>query len=49
MCEQYMGELGEFEVYNIYKKNPTNLKQLEKYLCFGSEIRDECTNVKDEL
>jgi len=54
MCEQYMGNIGEVEVYNAYKRNPKSRKQFEDYLCNGEAQRKECvtprdTEKKDEL
>ena len=46
MCDQFMGELGEQTIYDVYKKAPDNSKKLESYLCRGKGIRGECNKKK---
>ena len=48
MCEQYMGQIGEMEVYSAYKKNPKSRKQFEDYMCRGTELRGYCAKMPDE-
>ena len=49
MCEQYMGVVGEMEVYNAYKKNPKSRKQFEDFLCRGKGHLGECAKVEEEM
>ncbi|XP_002737512.1 marginal zone B- and B1-cell-specific protein-like [Saccoglossus kowalevskii] len=37
-CGYYVGEYGEDEIYNIYKKNPD---KFEKWMCYGKD--GDCT------
>ncbi|XP_064594860.1 marginal zone B- and B1-cell-specific protein-like [Liolophura sinensis] len=43
MCNGYLGELDEIEIYEKYKKYGT----LETYMCYGSGVRGECSRTKN--
>lgn len=46
MCADFVGELGEDEIYNAYKDNPV----LEQYLCYGDEhLTSMCVNQSDKV
>ena len=47
MCDQYLGELGEQDIYDAYKASPKKSKGLEKYLCYGEGIQSECSQLKE--
>ena len=53
MCEQYLGDLGETEIYKQFKSAPNNRQKFEDYLCRGEGIRGDCLAAdrvgKDEL
>ena len=49
MCDQYMGELGETTIYDVYKESPKDEKALLNYLCYGTGVQGECTRSRDEL
>ena len=42
MCEQYMGNIGEMEIYKAYRKNRKSLADFQKFLCHGKGIRGDC-------
>lgn len=46
MCGDFVGELGEDEIYNAYKNNPV----LEQYLCYGDEhLTSLCVKQSDRV
>ena len=49
MCEQYMGVVGEMEIYKAYKKNPKSRKQFEDFMCRGTGKLGECKKVEEEM
>lgn len=52
MCSSFVEELGEVELYDIYRRDPSDIKAFEKYLCRGSGIFGECNReqrIKVEL
>lgn len=49
MCEQYMGNVGENEIYTAYKKNPKSRKQFEDFLCRGTGHLSECRKVEEQM
>ncbi|CAD5124402.1 DgyrCDS12687 [Dimorphilus gyrociliatus] len=49
MCNRFVDEMGEVEIYKIWKKDPKSLKKLQKEMCYGSGIRGHCKQGKDEL
>ncbi|CAH1795509.1 unnamed protein product [Owenia fusiformis] len=52
MCDDYVGEIGEDEIYEAYTKNPKSLVKFEDYLCRGEGILSRCSKFdpsKDEL
>jgi len=46
MCSSFVEELGEEELYEIYRRDPSDGKALEKALCKGSGIFGECIKVQ---
>ena len=42
MCESFMGDLGEFTIYNVYKAHPKSKNKLESYLCRGEGLTGYC-------
>lgn len=48
MCEQFMGLVGEQEVYNVFRKNIKNVEKFKEFLCYGEGIRGDCKKVKSE-
>ena len=48
MCDTYMGEIGEEDIYQAYKKNPKSTQQFENFLCRGPGVRGECQRFEEE-
>ncbi|ELU07451.1 hypothetical protein CAPTEDRAFT_226465 [Capitella teleta] len=50
-CEQFLGDIGEMAIYNVYKQNPKAKRRLEDFLCRSKETsRSACRKkAKDEL
>lgn len=46
MCHYYMGEAGEFDIYNAFSKGKENLT---KFLCYGKGIYSHCTPLKPSV
>ncbi|XP_046359843.1 marginal zone B- and B1-cell-specific protein-like [Haliotis rufescens] len=42
MCQNYVGELGEEEIYHAYKEQG---KLLEKFLCYGDGVQGDCSSL----
>lgn len=48
MCSSFVEELGEEELYSIYRQDPSDDKALEKALCKGRGILGECNKVQEQ-
>jgi len=46
MCSSFVEELGEEELYGIYRRDPSDIKAFEKALCKGSGIFGECSKAE---
>jgi len=44
LCSSFAEELGEEEIYEIYRQDPDDSKVLEKSLCKGSGIFGICNS-----
>lgn len=42
MCSSFVEELGEEQLYEIYRHNPSDDKAFEKSLCKSNGIFGEC-------
>lgn len=47
MCSSFVEELGEEEIYEIYRRDPSDSKAFEKALCKGSGIFGTCSKVQE--
>jgi len=47
MCSNFVDELGEEQLYEIYRQDPSDSKAFEKSLCRGTGIFGDCST-KDE-
>jgi len=48
ICSSFVEELGEEKLYDIYRRDPSDSKLLEEFLCKGSGIFGECTKAKEQ-
>jgi hypothetical protein len=48
MCDQFMGELEEENIYAVFKKRPEDMQNFENYLCRGPEtgLRGACSKLE---
>ncbi|KAI0233720.1 hypothetical protein LSAT2_016052 [Lamellibrachia satsuma] len=49
MCNTYMENIGETEIYEEYKRNKKSRSGFVNYLCYGSGVLGKCSKIKDEL
>jgi len=48
MCSSFVEELGEEELYDIYRRDPSDMKAFENALCKGSGIFGECSKAQEQ-
>jgi len=48
VCSSFIEEMGEEEIYKIYRRGPDDSKALEKALCKGSGIFGKCNKVQQK-
>jgi len=46
MCLGFIEELGEEDIYELYRDSTTNLKTFENHLCRGKGLLGECNKQK---
>jgi len=49
VCSSFVEELSEEEIYEIYRRDPSDSKALEKALCKGSGVFGKCSKVQEQL
>ena len=49
VCSSFVEELSEEEIYEIYRRDPSDSKALEKALCRGSGVFGTCSKVQEQL
>ncbi|XP_064627168.1 marginal zone B- and B1-cell-specific protein-like isoform X2 [Lineus longissimus] len=48
MCDQFVGDLEEENIYAVFKKRPEDIQNFENYLCRGPEtgLRGACSKLE---
>lgn len=49
MCNRFVDEIGEVEIYGIWRKNPKSLRTFQQEMCYGPGIKGHCKPKRDEL
>ena len=47
-CSNFVDELGEEQLYEIYRHDPSDIKAFENSLCKGTGIFGECSKKQDK-
>ena len=48
MCSSFVDELGEEQLYEIYRQDPSDNKVFEKSLCRGNGIFGDCSKKQEQ-